>query len=202
MLSPIVRSIRTGKGSTFYFTLQFDEAEQLNPRKDELAADALKDFASQYPMKILMAEDNAVNQKLAIRMMGKLGYTMDLANNGEEAWNMVKADPTYDLILMDMQMPIMGGIEATEKIRNDPSITKQPFVIALTANAMDTDRHRCIAAGMNAHLSKPVKMDLLAETIKNFGLRVQTDRFNQEKKSSQTFLGEKKRSFEMVNGVN
>ncbi|KAJ3040075.1 hypothetical protein HK097_002658 [Rhizophlyctis rosea] len=170
-----------GKGSTFHFTLQFDEADAVKAKKDELSAELLKSFAVDYPMNILMAEDNAVNQKLAIRMMAKLGYTMDLANNGEEAYNMVKANQSYELVFMDMQMPIMGGIEATEKIRNDPEIKKQPYVIALTANAMDTDRVRCIEAGMNAHLSKPVKMDLLAETIKNFGLRVQTDRFNEER---------------------
>ncbi|KAJ3033765.1 hypothetical protein HDV00_005841 [Rhizophlyctis rosea] len=166
-----------GKGSTFYFTLKFDAAEVPAPKADETTADALKDFAILYPMKILMAEDNMVNQKLAIRMMSKLGYQMDIANNGEEAYNMVKAENSYELVFMDMQMPIMGGIEATEKIRHDPEITKQPFIIALTANAMDTDRQKCIAAGMNAHVSKPVKMDILVETMKSFGIRLQTERF-------------------------
>ncbi|KAJ3277990.1 hypothetical protein HK104_002756 [Borealophlyctis nickersoniae] len=168
-----------GKGSTFHFTIQCNiaNATDLKPRKEDLPPEILRDIGERYPMKILMAEDNAVNQKLAIRMLAKVGYPVAIANNGQEAVNMFQADPTYDLVLMDMQMPVMGGLEATRLIRSDPKISPQPVIIALTANAMDADRDRCLEAGMNAHISKPVKMDVLAEMLETFGAKIVTERF-------------------------
>ncbi len=121
-----------------------------------------KDFARQYPLHILIAEDNPVNQKLSTRVLSKLGYQADVATNGKEA---VEAfiDKKYDLILMDVQMPEMDGLEATRKIRALSG--KQPLIIAMTANAMQGDREMCLQAGMNDYISKPVNLDELVSVL-------------------------------------
>jgi CheY-like chemotaxis protein len=115
-------------------------------------------FAEKHPMTILVAEDNIVNQKLAERILAKLGYTIEMVTNGVEAVNALN-NKSYDLILMDVQMPEMDGLEASEKIR----LTKghQPIIIAMTANAMEGDRETCLNAGMNDYISKPIKLETL-----------------------------------------
>ncbi len=124
-----------------------------------------KDQPSMPPLKILLVEDNAVNQKVAIRMLSKLGYTADVAANGEEALKALDLR-RYDLVLMDMQMPVMDGLTATEQIRKDlKRFSHQPTIIAMTANALNGDRERCLAAGMNDYIAKPVKMPKLQEAI-------------------------------------
>ncbi len=121
-----------------------------------------KDFARQYPLHILVAEDNPVNQKLSTRVLSKLGYEADVASNGKEA---VEAfiNMKYDLILMDVQMPEMDGLEATRKIRTLSE--KQPLIIAMTANAMQGDREMCLKAGMDDYISKPVNLDELVRIL-------------------------------------
>jgi CheY-like chemotaxis protein len=114
------------------------------------------DFAQKFPMRILIAEDNPVNQKLAERVLTKLGYEPDIVVNGEEALHAVHRD-SYDVVLMDVQMPVLDGLEATRKIRQ--SKNGQPVIIAMTANAMQGDREICIDAGMNDYISKPIKLD-------------------------------------------
>ncbi|MBA4058648.1 MAG: hypothetical protein C0490_28285, partial [Marivirga sp.] len=131
------------------------------------------DFASQYPMKILIAEDNEVNQKLAIRVLSKLGYSADIASNGMEAiGSFTKIQ--YDLIFMDIQMPEMDGLEATQKIRNLLEI--QPVIIAMTANAMQGDREECIKAGMDDYISKPFNIDKLVDSIERWAKVLQERR--------------------------
>jgi signal transduction histidine kinase/CheY-like chemotaxis protein/ligand-binding sensor domain-containing protein len=123
------------------------------------------DFATQFPLQILIAEDNPVNQKLAVRVLNKLGYQADVAFNGSEALNaFIKMK--YDLIFMDVQMPEMDGLEATQKIRALPGT--QPMIIAMTANAMQGDREQCIKAGMNDYISKPINLDELIKTIEKW----------------------------------
>jgi len=117
------------------------------------------DFAKQHPMDILIAEDNYVNQKLAVHILEKMGYKPDVASNGHEVLNSF-AKKRYDLVLMDVQMPEMDGLEATQFIRTH--MTEQPVIIAMTANAMSEDREVCLKAGMDDYLSKPMK---LAEVI-------------------------------------
>ncbi len=123
-----------------------------------------EDFSQQYPLRILIAEDNIVNQKLATRMLNKLGYQPDLAGNGKEAIEMVGHEH-YDIILMDVQMPEMDGLEATRMIRT--CLEVQPVIIAVTANVMLGDRDDCMQAGMDDYISKPIELnELLAQLEK------------------------------------
>jgi CheY-like chemotaxis protein len=114
-------------------------------------------------LRILLVEDNAVNQMLALGMLQKLGCRADLAHDGEEAVAMVQASP-YDVVLMDMQMPKMDGVSATRAIRAMSKV-HQPHIIALTANAMESDRQLCLSAGMNDFLAKPFKAAELQEKM-------------------------------------
>jgi two-component system, sensor histidine kinase and response regulator len=113
-------------------------------------------FANEHPLKILVAEDNQVNQKLTLKILHKLGFEAALAENGKTAVEMTAAG-SYDIILMDVQMPEMDGLEATRTIREFMNI--QPVIIAMTANAMKEDKDECLKAGMNDFLSKPVKLE-------------------------------------------
>jgi CheY-like chemotaxis protein len=121
-------------------------------------------LATRYPFKILVAEDNVVNQKVAVRMFEQLGYRVDVAGNGAEAVAAVERQG-YDLVFMDVQMPIMDGLEATRQIRTRASIQNKPFIIAMTANAMKEDREACMAAGMDDFVSKPVRAENLKEAL-------------------------------------
>ncbi|KAJ3014578.1 hypothetical protein HKX48_005083, partial [Thoreauomyces humboldtii] len=175
-----------GRGSKFCFTINAPAASAVTLRRPETEA-VLNDLGQRFPMKILLAEDNAVNIKLAVRMLSRLGYEAVVVLNGAEAVREAKANP-YDLILMDMQMPIMGGIEATTCIRSDKTIFMQPVIIALTANAMETDRQKCLDAGMDHHLSKPIKMDVLADALELWGAKIATHRMAQ--RSTQRLSGD------------
>lgn len=115
-------------------------------------------------MHILLAEDNPVNQKVALRMLERIGHSAEVANNGVEALAALEGG-TYDIVLMDMQMPEMDGLEATRRIVEKYDEAERPYIIALTANAMQGDRERCIAAGMNDYISKPIRMEDLQEAF-------------------------------------
>ncbi|HET7375605.1 MAG TPA: response regulator, partial [Anaerolineae bacterium] len=121
------------------------------------------DMAQRLPLKILLAEDNAVNQKLALRLLQQMGYRADVAGNGLEAVEALERQK-YDVILMDVQMPEMDGLDATREIRQLP-IPAQPRIIAMTANAMQGDREMCLAAGMNDYISKPIHIEELIEAL-------------------------------------
>ncbi|HUI89415.1 MAG TPA: GAF domain-containing protein [Anaerolineales bacterium] len=121
------------------------------------------EFAAQHPLKILLAEDNAVNQKLALRILEQMGYRADVASNGIEAIESVERQD-YDVILMDVQMPEMDGLEAARQIVARGS-AHHPHIIGLTANAMQGDREMCVAAGMNDYITKPIRIDELVGAL-------------------------------------
>jgi signal transduction histidine kinase/CheY-like chemotaxis protein/ligand-binding sensor domain-containing protein len=121
-----------------------------------------EDFAVQHPVKILIAEDNAINQKLAKYILNKMGYKPDIVENGHEALNAL-VNVKYDMVLMDVQMPEMDGLEATRFIRQN--MDHQPIIVAMTANAMVEDREQCLEAGMNDYLSKPLKLQEIMDTL-------------------------------------
>ncbi len=127
-------------------------------------------MAARHPLRILLAEDNVVNQKLALRLLQQMGYRADLASNGIEAVESVERQ-TYDVILMDVQMPEMDGLEASRRITEKWSSDKRPRIVAMTANAMQGDREMCLAAGMDDYVTKPIRVDQLVEALNSVAAR-------------------------------
>ncbi|MEM7095998.1 MAG: response regulator [Actinomycetota bacterium] len=128
------------------------------------AAEPREDSAFDGSLRVLVAEDNLVNQKIVTTMLNRLGVDPDLANNGREAFEMATST-TYDLVFMDVQMPEMGGLEATERIRERMADLPRIPIVALTAHAMAEDRQRCLDAGMDDYLTKPLKLDALTTML-------------------------------------
>ncbi|RVU02892.1 response regulator [Mucilaginibacter limnophilus] len=126
-------------------------------------------FAEKHPMKLLVAEDNPMNQKLIMRILHKLGYLPELANDGKEVLYMV-AENKFDLILMDIQMPQMDGLEATRLVRS--RYGSNPFVIAMTANVLSEDKEACVQAGMDGYLSKPISLPALIGVLEKFSAQI------------------------------
>jgi CheY-like chemotaxis protein len=120
-------------------------------------------------LRILIAEDNRVNQKLAVRVLGKLGYDPDIVENGKEVLEEV-SKVNYDLILMDVQMPEMDGLEATRMIRL--CLETQPIIVAMTANAMQGDREECLGSGMDDYISKPVNIEELVIILEKWASQI------------------------------
>ncbi len=121
-------------------------------------------LAQRHPLRILLAEDNVVNQKLALRLLQQMGYRADLASNGIEAIECVARQP-YDVVLMDVQMPEMDGLEASRRITARWKPNNRPRIVAMTANAMQGDREACLAAGMDDYVTKPIRVNDLVEAL-------------------------------------
>ncbi|MDP1724994.1 MAG: ATP-binding protein [Alphaproteobacteria bacterium] len=148
-----------GKGSRFWFTSVFGKLDVAHKQKGNYVDEF--DMQPQH-LKILVAEDNEVNQLVIKTMLTKMGHDVTIAHNGLEAFNQVQNN-VYDLVLMDMQMPVMDGLEATKQVRKLNGDVRRVPIIALTANAMQGDREKCLEAGMNGYLSKPInKEELIA----------------------------------------
>ncbi len=155
-----------GRGSAFHVTLVTRAAAEnaadaeMGPQPDSAVLDPGQ--ASRHPLRILLVEDNAVNQKLALRVLSLMGYQADVAGNGIEAIEAVERQE-YDLVLMDVQMPEMDGLEATRRIRT--RVDDGPRIVAMTANAMDGDREACLEAGMDDYVGKPIRVDELVAAL-------------------------------------
>lgn len=120
-----------------------------------------------HPLRILIAEDNVVNQKVVLRMLQRLGYSADVVVNGLVAVNALHRQH-YDVILMDVQMPELDGLEATRRLRRELAHDEQPYIIAMTAAVMEIDRTDCLRAGMDDFLAKPTRLEDLAQALKNY----------------------------------
>ncbi len=158
-------SSEPGKGSTFQFTATLGLPQ---PAGDPVApegagATAPRDSGG---LRVLLAEDNPVNQKLAQTLLARLGYSVIVAGNGALALEMFTS-ASFDAVLMDMQMPVMDGLEATRRIRQweQRYADRRTPIIAMTANAMERDREACLQAGMDDHLAKPINRAALAATL-------------------------------------
>jgi PAS domain S-box-containing protein len=167
-----------GEGSEFYFTIRLKAAQSLSSaihregKPDtglvgQLAPPGLPGLRAD--ARVLLAEDNVINQRVAVGMLKKLGVRADIVANGAEALRALELNP-YDLVFMDVRMPVMDGLEATRQIRNPQSgvLNHAIPVIAMTANAMVSDRQRCLEAGMLGFVAKPVSLDTLREALEQW----------------------------------
>jgi CheY-like chemotaxis protein/HPt (histidine-containing phosphotransfer) domain-containing protein len=157
-----------GRGSTFFFTLRCRTTA--TPARHPVTGDdpAGHPLAGRLPLRILLAEDNSINQRVALLMLDRLGYRADLAGNGGEVLDALRRQP-YDLILMDVQMPGMNGLEATRRIRAELPPDRQARIVAMTANVLPEQREACVAAGMDDFLQKPVDFADLRAALERAG---------------------------------
>nr|WP_305121132.1 ATP-binding protein [Pedobacter xinjiangensis] len=164
-----------GLGTTFSFSIRTKESASSNLSVarpvvvDKNKTVLQENLAERYPLNILIAEDNLINQKLALMILKKLGYAAAIANNGREAIDMSEGGG-FDVILMDILMPEIDGLEACRAIRKKNM--RQPFIVAMTANVMPEDRDECVKAGMDHYISKPINLELLIEVLKEAAQKV------------------------------
>jgi PAS domain S-box-containing protein len=131
-----------------------------------------RNLADDFPMRILLAEDNVINQMLAAKMLESFGYKPIIAEHGLRALELAESQ-AFELVLMDIMMPEMDGLEATRRIRSSERIQNQPFIIAVTANALKGDREMCIEAGMDDYITKPIDLEELKSKLAHYGARIQ-----------------------------
>ena len=156
-----------GRGTQFHFTARFArQSATADPHAPLPAADLARSVEPQgRALRILLAEDNPMNQLLAVRTLEKAGHSVVVANNGEEAVATLGRE-AFDLVLMDVQMPVMDGFQATARIRGQEQTTgKHQQIVAMTAHALKGDRERCLEAGMDGYVSKPIRNSELFAAI-------------------------------------
>ena len=157
-----------GQGSTFVVTFPCEVASGELPKQIPEHPEApTAPVGGSNPGRLLVVEDNPVNQKVVTAVLRKRGYAIELANDGQEAIAKLESGGDFDLVLMDVQMPGLDGLEATRLIRQDPRWTHLP-IIAMTAHAMTGDKERCLEAGMNDYISKPVHPTHLLTTVQEY----------------------------------
>jgi CheY-like chemotaxis protein len=155
-----------GQGSTFWFVVPLKKREQsaVPPAPTFSALTAEQSLQAEYAgARILLAEDEPITQEISRSLLEDARLVVDIAEDGQQALELARKN-RYALILMDMQMPVLNGIDATQAIRAD-SLNQTTPILAMTANAFDDDRQRCLDAGMNEHIAKPVDPDKLYETL-------------------------------------
>ncbi len=157
---------KLGEGSTFVVTLPCATPEGGSPRVPELAS-ANGNAAAPGLARILVVEDNPVNQRVVTAVLAKHGYALELAGDGREALSKLEHSGDFDLVLMDVQMPTLDGLEATRIIRRNPRWRAIP-ILAMTAHAMTGDKERCLEAGMNGYISKPVQPEHLLNIVDEY----------------------------------
>ena len=160
-----------GQGSTFWFTGVFQQPAENQPNHPHPLVSIITRIQKRRPqhlhgLYILLVEDNEINQELALELLTQAGASVRVAANGQEAYDSVQQE-TFDVVLMDCQMPIMDGYAATRLIRALPEGGKMP-IIAMTANAMSGDRQKCLDAGMDDYIAKPIVKDHLLAMIAKF----------------------------------
>ncbi|MEQ7799016.1 response regulator [Pedobacter sp. ASV1-7] len=160
MTKPIRQHVLSKQISNALQTTKHAEIEEETFRKNLSA-----DFSTKYPCKLLVAEDKMINQLVIVNILDRLGYKPDLVRNGKEAIDAVN-EKHYDIVLMDVQMPLMGGLEATRLIRRNQS--KQPVIIALTANVLSGDEQDCLDAGMDDYIGKPIRLEDLMDKLEKW----------------------------------
>lgn len=154
------------KLKAFYEALCLAWGVSKTAKKGQVSSGIDRQFAEKYPMTILLADDNPVNQRVAEAILSKCGYRVDVVGDGKEAVDAL-IQRQYDVILMDILMPVMDGPTATKKIRDEFPKASQPYIIALTANAQKGDREKFMAAGMNDYVTKPIVIKQLLDSLKN-----------------------------------
>jgi CheY-like chemotaxis protein len=164
---------RVARGSSFYARIQVAEVDLdrsatpqrgVSTHKPDL--ETSKKLGETLPLKIVVAEDNRANQRVMMMLLRRLGWEAEYKENGAELLEHLQENPC-DLVFMDLQMPVMDGLEATKQIRLGAAseAMKDVKIIALTANALSTDEARCLEVGMDAYLSKPIKIDLMEQVV-------------------------------------
>jgi ligand-binding sensor domain-containing protein/signal transduction histidine kinase/CheY-like chemotaxis protein/HPt (histidine-containing phosphotransfer) domain-containing protein len=163
-----------GRGSVFHFTIRCRQATgalatALESRSPEALDAPDPQLGGRLPLRILVAEDNSVNQRVALLLLERLGYSADVAGNGYEVLAALHRQP-YDVVLMDVQMPDMDGLEATRRIQSEWPEAQRPRVVAMTASALVADRNACLSAGMDGFLSKPVLIRELQAALRSVAM--------------------------------
>jgi PAS domain S-box-containing protein len=163
----VISSNDKTQGSTFHFTIvlpvigEIPAFKAIDDNLSSILYNENKINFEKFPIKILIVEDNIINQKIVVLMLKKLGFQADAVNNGSECVEIIAAQESnlaYDIIFMDVQMPVMDGLTATKAIRQNSSLQTQPWIIALTADALPEDYEACMSAGMNDYMSKPINI--------------------------------------------
>ncbi|MBN7816076.1 PAS domain-containing hybrid sensor histidine kinase/response regulator [Algoriphagus pacificus] len=165
---------KVGEGSKFSFSVLINKANVEKEALKNKTSDERKNWfgmGNEYPLRLLLAEDNDLNLQLMQLMLDQLGYKFDIARNGLDALKMVMKKE-YDMVLMDVQMPVMNGLEATRKIRETPGMDKL-FIVGLSANVFDEDQKKAIESGMDDYLTKPIRLIALAQKLEYYYMKKQ-----------------------------
>lgn len=158
-------------GATFIFTIKVHQHEEDDKLQGRDKPDDLYDMKEKNCIpNVLVADDHPINRKLMLSMLEKIGLDADIAEDGDQAVKLVRAGHHYDMIFMDLQMPVMDGLEATRLIRQQEALGKRSVIVAMTANVMDGIQARCLEAGMDEYISKPVKINSIKQVLSKYAL--------------------------------